>query len=113
MSFTSANFYLSLYLQDVHDFSPLSVAVHLLPQAIAGILVNVFAGMFLHKISNKILVGVGSFAYAMAAMLLALQKQNSSYWAFIFPSLILSVVGADLQFNVANVRSSRPPFPQT
>jgi hypothetical protein len=30
-------------------------------------------------------------------------KEGSSYWAFIFPSLLLSVIGADLQFNVANV----------
>jgi hypothetical protein len=32
-------------------------------------------------------------------------KEGNSYWSYIFPSLILSVVGAEVEFNVANVRS--------
>ena len=90
-------------MQNVLRYSPLEVAVHLLPQAIVGILVNVFAGLVLHKINNKVLMGVGSVAYFCAALLLALMKGDHVYWAFIAPSLILAVIGADLQFNVANV----------
>jgi nitrate/nitrite transporter NarK len=103
MSFTTSAFWLSLFMQNVLGYSPLSVAVHLLPQAIGGILVNVVAGFILHKVSNKLLAGIGSLAYFLAVLLLATMSEDSSYWAFIFPSLLLSVVGADLQFNVANV----------
>lgn len=105
MSFTTSSFWLSLYLQNVLGLSPLSVAVHLLPQAIGGILVNIVAGFVLHKVNNKLLAGIGALAYVLASLLLALMKENSIYWAFIFPSLLFSVIGADLQFNVAIVSS--------
>jgi nitrate/nitrite transporter NarK len=103
MSFTTSAFWLSLYMQNVLGFSALSVAIHLLPQAIGGILVNIVAGLVLHRVNNKLLTGVGALAYICSAILLATMKEDSSYWAFIFPSLLLSVIGADLQFNVANV----------
>ena len=57
----------------------------------------------LHKISNKILMYIGTSAYAIAFLLMALNRMKDSYWAFYFPALILDVVGADLEFNVANV----------
>ncbi|KAG9246350.1 major facilitator superfamily protein [Calycina marina] len=115
MSFTSSNFWLSLYMQDVLKYSPLMVAVHLLPQCIAGVLVNVVAALILHRINNKLLCGIGALAYVAASLLLALSKGNSSYWASILPSLCLAVIGADLQFNVANmyVMSSLPPAQQS
>jgi nitrate/nitrite transporter NarK len=103
MSFTTSAFWLSLFMQNVLGYSPLSVAVHLLPQAIGGILVNVIAGLILHKVSNKLLAGIGALAYLLSVILLATMSKDSSYWAFIFPALLLSVIGADLQFNVANV----------
>lgn len=104
MSFSTINFWLSLFMQNVRGYSPLTVAVHLLPQAVGGILVNIVAGAILHKVNNRLLAGLGSFAYLLSAILLATMSQDSSYWAFIFPSMLLSVIGADLQFNVANVR---------
>ena len=108
MSFTTSAFWLSLYMQNVFKFSALKVAVHLLPQAIGGIIVNIIAALVLHRVNNKILTGIGALAYLCSAILLATMKQESSYWGFIFPALLLSVIGADLQFNVANVSSSPP-----
>lgn len=106
MSFTTSAFWLSLYMQNVLGFSPLTVAIHLLPQAIGGIVVNIIAGLILHRVNNKLLTGIGALAYLCSAILLATMKKESSYWAFIFPSLLLSVIGADLEFNVANVHFS-------
>jgi len=104
MGFTPAQFWLSLYLQRVQYLSALSVALRLLPQAIMGILVNIVAGLILHKVSNKLLTLVGAVCYTVSFLLLALQTDDSSYWALVFPSLLLMVVGADFEFNVANVR---------
>lgn len=103
MAFSTSAFWLSLYMQNVLRYSPLEVAVHLLPQAIGGIIVNIIAGLILHRVSNRLLVGIGALAYLGSVLLLALIQGNHPYWAFIFPALLLSVIGADLQFNVANV----------
>jgi nitrate/nitrite transporter NarK len=109
MSFVTSAFWLSLYMQNVLEYSPLGVAVHLLPQAIGGILVNIVAGFILHKVNNKVLTAIGALSYLLSVILLATMNEDSSYWAFIFPALLLSVIGADLQFNVANVSSINIP----
>ncbi|KAK4505070.1 hypothetical protein PRZ48_003033 [Zasmidium cellare] len=115
VAFTPTSFFISLYFQDVWHMSAIMVAVHLLPMAINGIIVNIFAGWALHRISNKLLMGIGSLAYAVAMLLFALNTIRDSYWAFCFPGFLLLVVGADLEFNVANmyVMSSMPPSQQS
>jgi len=52
-------------------------------------------------------MGIGACSYVISFLLVAVQRYGDSYWAFIFPALILCVVGADFEFNVANVSSSR------
>jgi hypothetical protein len=106
--FTAATFWLCLYLQRVKHQSPLYLALYLLPQNVNGILVNIVISFFMHRVSHMLITGVGAIAYIMSFLLLALiQPVSEYYWAFIFPSLMLVVVGSEMQFNVANVC----PFP--
>lgn len=111
MSFQASSFYLAFFMQEIRGYDPLSVAVHLLPQAIAGLLWNVLIGYTLHKVNNTLIIAVGSLSYLAANILLSLMRADSSYWAFMFPALILNVVGADFQTNVSNV-SYLPLFSQ-
>lgn len=115
IGFTPGAFFIALYFQTVWRMSALQVAVHVLPMAINGIIVNCFAGWALNRVSNKVLMGVGASAYAVACLLFACNRASSSYWSFCFPGLVLIVVGADLEFNVANmyVMSSMPPSQQS
>jgi hypothetical protein len=103
MAFLSSNFWLAFFMQDLQRLAPLDVAVRLIPQAVAGLLYNIIAGNVLHRINNTFLIALGSASYVASNVLLAVMQPTSPYWAFIFPSLILSVVGADFQFNVANM----------
>lgn len=115
MAFTPGAFFIALFFQDVWHFSAIMTAVHVLPMAVMGMLVNLFAGLFLHKVSNKLLMLIGASAYTISSILLAMNRRHSSYWAFCFPAFCLNVVGADLEFNVANmyVMSSMPPSQQS
>ena len=109
-AFSSNMFFLALFLQKIRSMSPLLVAVHLLPQVIGGILINIIAGLLMHRISNKLLIALGAVCYVFAFTLLGVMQEDSSYWTFIFPALCLSVVGADFEFTVTNmyVMSSLP-----
>lgn len=109
-AFSSNMVFLALFLQRIRRMSPLLVAVHLLPQVISGILINIIAGLLMHRVSNTLLISIGAVCYALAFTLLCVMKEDSSYWAFIFPALCLSVVGADFEFTVTNmyVMSSLP-----
>lgn len=95
--------------------SPLVVAAHLLPQVIGGVIINIIAGLLMHRISNKLLISIGAVCYVSAFTLLSVMQEDSSYWAFIFPALCLSVVGADFEFTVTNmyVMSSLPVAQQS
>jgi MFS family permease len=115
MAFTPGSFFIALYFQNIWHLSPLGVAVHLLPMVISGITVNIIAGMILHKVSNKLLMYIGTSSYFVAFLLLAFNRIDSSYWSFCFPSFVIVVIGADLEFNVAQmyVMSSMPPSRQS
>ncbi|KAL4942340.1 hypothetical protein BDV06DRAFT_235503 [Aspergillus oleicola] len=115
-AFTASSFWLCLYLQRVQNLSALWIAIYLLPQNINGLIVNFVCSLILHRVSHRVLIGIGAVAYLASFLLLALmQPIRYYYWAFIFPSLIFAVVGADLQFNVANsyVMSSLPRHQQS
>ncbi|KAH7089623.1 major facilitator superfamily-domain-containing protein [Paraphoma chrysanthemicola] len=108
-------FWLALYFQTVLGYSALKTGVHMLPTAVSGFLANLTAALIQHKVSNKLLVGIGSMTFVIGFVLGAVQRYGDSYWAFSFPALCLSVVGADFQFIVANmyVLSSMPIHKQS
>ncbi|KAJ5489502.1 hypothetical protein N7539_004392 [Penicillium diatomitis] len=115
MGFSAVTFFLSLYLQEIEHLSALDITVRLLPMVVSGVLVNVICGLILHRVSNTLLVGVGSLAYLASFLILSFMKEEALYWVYIFPALVLVVVGADISFNVTNmyVMSSLPPSQQS
>ncbi|KAJ5286751.1 hypothetical protein N7478_002437 [Penicillium angulare] len=115
MGFAAVTFWLSLYLQQVKHLSALAITARLMPMVVSGVTVNIICALVLHRVSNTILTGIGSLAYTAAFLILSFMKEDSIYWAFIFPALILVVVGADIQFNVTNmyVMSSLPSHQQS
>lgn len=105
-------YYSSLFFQDIKGYSPILTTACVSPQAIMGILVNVFAGYTLHIIPGRILMIVAMASFTGAALLWALQPLHIIYWAMSFPALILSVIGADLAYNVGNSYSLATVPPQ-
>jgi hypothetical protein len=75
----------------------------MLPMVVCGLAANLVAALIQHKVSNKLLVGIGAGAYLVSFILAAAQRHGDSYWAFTFPAFCICVVGADFQFIVANV----------
>ncbi|OAQ61202.1 aminotriazole resistance protein [Pochonia chlamydosporia 170] len=103
LSFPALFFFAALYLQELFHYSALITAVCLLPAAVSGVIVNIIAGRILHRVSNKLLMGIGAAAFMVSFIFAAVQRSGSSYWAFTFPALCIVVVGTDLEFNVVNM----------
>lgn len=103
MGFMSTSFWLCLYLQRMKHLDALQIAAQLLPQVINGIIVNVIAALVLHRINNKLLMAIGASGYLTSFLILSFMNEHATYWAFVFPALLLYVVGADIEFNVVNV----------
>ncbi|KAJ5564181.1 hypothetical protein N7513_000423 [Penicillium frequentans] len=115
MGFSAVTFYLSLYLQNVKHLTALEITARLMPMVVSGVTVNVVCGLILHRVSNSLLTGIGALAYTASFLILSFMKEDAIYWEYIFPALILVVVGADIQFNVTNmyVMSSLPSDQQS
>ncbi|KAJ5929256.1 hypothetical protein N7454_007104 [Penicillium verhagenii] len=115
MGFSAVTFYLSLYLQDVKNLTALEITARLMPMVVSGVTVNVVCGLILHRVSNSLLTGIGALAYTASFLILSFMKEDALYWEYIFPALILVVIGADIQFNVTNmyVMSSLPSHQQS
>jgi hypothetical protein len=103
IGFPVFSFWIALYLQTELGYSALMTGVHMLPMVVCGLTANLVAALIQHKVSNKLLVGIGAGAYLVSFILAAVQRYGDSYWAFTFPAFCICVVGADFQFIVANV----------
>ena len=103
MSFITNLFWISLYMQEVQNLSPLQIAVRLVPQALVGFIWSYIGQALVSKIPGKIIMGIGGFAYLVGATLQIFVRQDTSYWLLLFPALCITVIGADFQFIVSNV----------
>lgn len=103
LGFPVLAFWLALYFQTELGYSALMTGVHMLPMVVVGLLANLVAALIQHKVSNKLIMGIGAGAYVVSFTLAAVQRYGDSYWAFSFPALMLCVLGADFQFIVSNV----------
>lgn len=90
-------------MQNVQKLSPLHIAARLLPQAFAGIFWSYLGQALTDKVNGTILMGIGGVAYVIGAVLLIFIRENTSYWKLLFPSLMITVLGADFQFIISNV----------
>lgn len=96
-------FFMTMYFQKVKSTGPILTTAYFVPMAIAGILVNVFAAMTLHIIPGRILMIMAQCGFLGASLLMAFTEPGTIYWALPFPAEILSVLGADLVYNVSTL----------
>ncbi|KAK9494374.1 major facilitator superfamily-domain-containing protein [Lipomyces doorenjongii] len=97
------SYYMVLFFQRVRGASAILTTAYLIPQAVSGILVNVLVAYTLHIIPGRIFMVIAMAAFVISALLWALQPIYLTYWAMAFPAICLSVLGADISFNVANM----------
>ena len=101
--FAATLFWITLYMQDFWTGSSLHVAAYILPSAISGILANIVAGAFLHKIPGRWMMGIACSTYTIAFVLLGCNRMQNGYWPFVFPALAIITWATDLEFNVVNM----------
>jgi MFS transporter, DHA2 family, multidrug resistance protein len=86
---------LTLYLQTVHDDSPLEAGVSLVPFAIALMIVAPVAPKIAERWGDRLTVMAGMLTLGAGMLVLLAAETGSSYWVVFF-SLILSGAGVSL-----------------
>lgn len=85
------------------DTSPMQLVSWYIPQALIGILLAIFGGLFLHILSPRILMFITGVAIIVESLLFALAPADANYWRWIFVPMIMSTVAIDIIFNVATI----------
>ncbi|KAK7205480.1 major facilitator superfamily-domain-containing protein [Myxozyma melibiosi] len=104
-------YYSSLFFQNILGYSAIRTTAAMLPQAVMGILVNLFIATNLHRVPGRYLMQISMVSFLTASLLWALRPIHITYWAMTFPALCIVMIGADVAFNVVNhvTLASVPP----
>lgn len=103
VAFFSSLFWVSFFMQDIQRLNPLDLGVRFLPQAVTSVALSPIVGCWMHKIDNFLILIAAAVCQTGASVLLVFVRQDSSYFAFVFPSLILSTLSMDWVRNVGAV----------
>lgn len=103
MASFSSLFWASFFMQDVQKLNPMEVGIRLLPQAATGLILSPLVGFWMHKIDNLLVIMVAALCQFGASVLLACVRQDSNYFVYVFPSLVLSTLSMDWVRNVGAV----------
>jgi EmrB/QacA subfamily drug resistance transporter len=86
---------LTLYLQTVHDDSPLTAGISLVPFAVALMIVAPLAPKIAERVGDRLTVMAGMLALGAGMLVLLATETDSTYWV-VFVSLVLSGAGVSL-----------------
>ncbi|CAO2652099.1 Nn.00g003820.m01.CDS01 [Neocucurbitaria sp. VM-36] len=89
-----------LAFQEVQHASTLTTSLYLLPNLMIGVLINIFVGMFVHRVSVRWLVTGSALICALSPMFMAIVPPAWSYWKLVFWAQLFAPFSADVLFTV-------------
>ncbi|KAH6882116.1 major facilitator superfamily domain-containing protein [Alternaria rosae] len=96
----SIELFSSLYFQEVQHASILATSLYLLPNLLAGVLIQISVGLFVHRVPARWLVAGSAFICAISPLLMAVVPPTWSYWKLAFWAQMFAPFSADVLFTV-------------
>ncbi|KAL3422157.1 efflux transporter [Phlyctema vagabunda] len=85
------------FYQDYQHLSPIQTTVRFIPSGIVGIAASLITGKIMHRVSASVLLAAGTACTAIACLLFAVPiPASTTYWAYGFEGIVISVFGADV-----------------
>jgi nitrate/nitrite transporter NarK len=85
--------------QQVQDVSVIQTSLYFLPNILAGVVLNVFTGLLVHRIRADHLVLFTSILSAVPPLLMAIINRQWPWWWCAFPAMLLLPASADRKYN--------------
>ncbi|KAK3353320.1 major facilitator superfamily-domain-containing protein [Lasiosphaeria hispida] len=96
-SFNGFLMYATYFFQDYQGLSPLETTLRFIPTGVVGVITAAIVSQLLAVVPTYMMLAVGNLCVSVACMLFAIPiPSDTTYWAFGFPAMILSVFGADI-----------------
>ncbi|KAJ7250751.1 MFS general substrate transporter [Mycena rebaudengoi] len=110
-AFLSWYFWAQVYYENYVKLPPVLAALRMLPMTVAGALCNVFVVFVISRIDLALLIVFGTSFTGVGALLFAIIRPSAPYWAYGFPSPIISVFGADFVFAAGTLFVAKVSLP--
>ncbi|KAK6433434.1 hypothetical protein LTR95_010384 [Oleoguttula sp. CCFEE 5521] len=96
-------FYALQFFLRIQRKSAITVALYLLPNALAGILATFIVSKLLHRVPGHYIYMVSMLCYALGPAFFLPQSPDTSYWALSMPGITLATFGPDMSFAAASI----------
>ncbi|KAK4540170.1 hypothetical protein LTR36_009756 [Oleoguttula mirabilis] len=98
-SFSNFLVFATYYFQDYHGRDPIQTTVRFLPTGVVGVMTIFVTSQILARVKVNYILMFGTLCCTVATLLFAIPiNPNKTYWAYAFPAMCLSVLGADTLF---------------
>ncbi|PSN73451.1 MFS general substrate transporter [Corynespora cassiicola Philippines] len=117
--FASFNNYLifaTYWFQEYQGLSVIQTTLRFIPNGVTGITVAFITAHLLARVRGDFILTFGTISVSMSSLLFAIPiPDNTIYWAYGFPAMVLSVCGADTLFPTLTlfVAKTLPPEDQS
>jgi len=89
--------------QDLFFWSPLKAALHFLPFGITGGIFASLTGAYGSLVPRRVLLVAGQLCMAIGTILFALADTEDKYWSYVFPGMLINMIGICLAYVGASV----------
>ncbi|CCT65421.1 related to multidrug resistance protein [Fusarium fujikuroi IMI 58289] len=106
-SFSLVLFYASFYIESVLYIGPLLTTSWFIPLAAGGFILALVGGFVLRILNGRRLLIIFCLGFLGSSLLCSIipnSGESNTFlpWVFIFPAMILAIVGLDITFNITN-----------
>jgi len=105
-SYVSFQFVLTLYLQDVLGWSPLAMALALLPTGLVVVLSAPFTDRLIDRFGSTVLIVIGLGSLSAGYLLFLRLGTAPVYWSDVLPPVVLLGVGFGIGFPAIQVQAT-------
>jgi EmrB/QacA subfamily drug resistance transporter len=105
-SYVSFQFVLTLYLQDVLGWSPLAMALALLPTGLVVVLSAPFTDRLIDRFGSTVLIVIGLGSLSAGYLLFLRLGTAPVYWTDVLPPVVLLGVGFGIGFPAIQVQAT-------
>jgi predicted MFS family arabinose efflux permease len=88
--------YATYFYQGYQGLSPLDTTLRFMPTGITGFITAAVVSQLLSRVPTYLMLAVGNACVSVSALLFAVPiPPETTYWAWSFPAMVISVFGAD------------------
>ncbi|KAH8797340.1 major facilitator superfamily domain-containing protein [Xylogone sp. PMI_703] len=106
MSLGTYIWYVTVILAKIRGWDPVLLGVSWIPMAICGIFAAFFAAWAVPRMPAQIIIATGCVGTAAMNILIATTPPHQTYWAMIFPAMILAAFTGDMVFAAGQIITS-------